>query len=337
VPRSFKALERHLEAFRPDVVHVDEPERLTYGYWRRPGLGYARARGIPAVAFYHTNYVDYGPDFIPLPSFAVGLLQRLVIPALAWVYNAYDATLVPSATTADKLRKYGIHNIAAGRFNGVDFGRFSGGTRMPAFFERCFGGPPLGDRVKLLFVGRLTPDKGWAFALKALPALVAQSAPGRLAVLVAGAGVMRDEIEGALRDRLDVVHFLGPVQPEKMPDVYANSDIHVSCSQKENAPLTALEAGAAGVPVVAPRAGGFIDTVGGDGGGLYRPGDIEDFLRTIAPFVADAELRKACGARGRRSAEGLDWDRTAKQWLDAIVAVRARSGRKRAGSKSNRD
>ena len=73
--------------------------------------------------------------------------------------------------------------------------------------------------------------------------------------------------------------------------------------------------------------------VAGRGGALYKPGDIEDFLRTIALFVANAELRKACGARGRQFAEGLDWERTVKHWLDTITAVRPSSGLRRAGPK----
>ena len=316
--RANGALAHHLETFRPDVIHVDEPERLTYGYCQRPGLAYARRRGIPAAAFYHTNYVDYGPDFIPLPGLVMRALQAIVKPVVAAVYNAYDATLVPSATTAAKLRAYGLRNIVEGAFNGMDYRRFSAPARTPGFFAQRYGLLGVDERVKLLFVGRLTPDKGWAFAMRALPTL-AREASERIAVLVAGAGEMREEIECELRARLDCVHFFGHVQPEDMPEIYANADVHVSCSQKENYGLTAVEAMAAGIPAVTPRAGGFIDTVlPGRNGATYTPDSAPDFTRTLLPFVYDPALRSARGAQGRQFAMELDWDVTIANWLDAV-------------------
>ena len=337
-PRAFGILERHLDAFRPDVVHVDEPERLTYGYWRRPGVMYARRRGISAVAFYHTNYIEYGPDFLPLPAPAVRVLERVVIPAVAAVYNRYAAALVPSATTARKLEQYGVRNVVPGSFNGVDCARFEKAGRDAAFFERQFGLTDMGDRVKLLFVGRLTPDKGWAFATKALPRLAKAVAPARIAVIVAGDGEMRDDVERELRAHLDSVHFLGRVQPELLPAVYANADLHVSCSQKETFGLTTLEAHAAGIPVVAPQAGGFLDTiVSGRNGATYRPDDGDDFVRASAAFIQDTAWRQLCGANGRHDARACDWDVTIANWLDAVVATMPHSPPTRAPRRGARN
>ena len=57
--RAHQLLQRELADFTPDIVHVDEPDRLYLGMLKAPGVGYARASGVPCVGFYHTNFIDY--------------------------------------------------------------------------------------------------------------------------------------------------------------------------------------------------------------------------------------------------------------------------------------
>jgi glycosyltransferase involved in cell wall biosynthesis len=322
-PAAFRHLSEHLERFRPDIIHVDEPERLTYGYLRRPGLAYARRHNIPCVAFYHTNYVEYGPDFIPLPGPAMRLLQAIVEPCIASIYNAYDATLVPGQTTADKLRRVGFRNMIFDAFNGVDHRRFSSAVPDATFLEQRFGLRGLRDRIKILMVGRLTPDKGWAFAIKALPALAARVGAERIAILVAGAGELEESVQASLDGSGVRAHLLGRVPPDEIAQVYANVDLYVSCSQKETWGLTAAEANAAGLPAITPRAGGFLDQISdGVNGAMYHPEDVEDFAQVVGRFVEDRELRTRCGVEGRRSSAAYDWPVVIRRWLDAVTSVR---------------
>jgi len=328
-PSSHPALERHLDAFRPDVIHVDEPERLAFGYLRRPGLSYARRHGIPALAFYHTNFIDYAPDFLGiLPHPVVRAVQHAAKPALSWVYNAYAATFVSSAVTADRLARQGFRNLVAGVFNGVDTRAFAPRERDPGFFANTYGLRNVDDRVKLLFVGRLTPDKGWAFTNRVIPALANAVGCERLAVIIAGGGELEDQIRAELGAHLDSVHLLGRVAPGNMAALYGHSDVHVSSSRKETLGLTAIEAFASGIPVVAPRAGGFLDTVRhGENGFLFQPEDIQDFIRLMQPLIESADLRRRIGARAVEGVLGFDWDRTIGNWfreLDACVAKAAR-------------
>lgn len=322
-PRAFKVLEEHLDRFTPDVIHVDEPERLTYGYWRRPGLAYARRRGIPVVAFFHTNYVEYGPDFLPLGGAPMRWLQRAAEHGIAAVYNAYDATLVPGETTAAKLRRIGVRNLVVDRFNGVDYERFRAARADSSYLEQRFGLSGLQDRIRILMVGRLTPDKGWAFAMQALPALVREVGRDRLAVLVAGGGEMHDEIRDRLTAQGVRVHMLGRVPPDEIAALYASTDLYLSCSRKENWGLTVAEALSAGTPAIVPRAGGFIDQiVDGVNGHLFIPDDVADFVRVVRRFVEDASLRDACGQAGQRLAAAYDWDLVIGNWLKAVSSVR---------------
>ena len=63
-----RQLEEELAAFKPDIIHVDEPERLFVGFWRIPGLRYARQHKIPCISFFRTNFIEYLADFFPLPK-----------------------------------------------------------------------------------------------------------------------------------------------------------------------------------------------------------------------------------------------------------------------------
>ena len=63
-----------------------------------------------------------------------------------------------------------------------------------------------------------------------------------------------------------------------------------------------LEAGAAGVPVVQPRLGSYVELVEATGGGiLYEPNDPETLARNLGDLLEDSEKRKILGERGRRS------------------------------------
>lgn len=50
--RARRHLQTALEAFQPDIVHVDEPERLSVGLWQIPGIQYAQRANIPCVGFF---------------------------------------------------------------------------------------------------------------------------------------------------------------------------------------------------------------------------------------------------------------------------------------------
>ncbi len=44
---AYKIVLQELQIFQPDIIHVDEPERLFIGFWRLPGVAFARKAAIP--------------------------------------------------------------------------------------------------------------------------------------------------------------------------------------------------------------------------------------------------------------------------------------------------
>lgn len=317
--RASPSLLQALQAFQPDIIHVDEPDRLFLGLLRSPGVAYARERGIPCVGFYHTHFIDYIEDFFPLPPPLIALAQWISSQIIRRVFRAYDATLVASPVTEQRLQGMGIHNTLCDRFLGVDVNAFRFQPRVPQFFDR-YGIAGLEGKLKLVFLGRLTPDKGWRFTLRAFSQWVAHpdSAPWvrRIALIIAGDGALRQEIESEMQSLGLTVHMLGRVAPDAVPPLLANSDIHVTASEKETLGLTVLEAFAAGIPVLAPQVGGVVTLIrDGKNGRLFTPQDVDSFRRSLLDLLSDAGQRQQMGQQGQRDVAPYDWGGATKTLL----------------------
>ena len=137
-----------------------------------------------------------------------------------------------------------------------------------------------------------------------------------IALIIAGDGPYRATIEKQLKPLGIPAHFLGRVPPDQVPALLTHTDLHISTSVKETLGLTALEAAAAGTPILAPEAGGFIDSVqDGKTGLLFKPNNVSDFLEKLESLQTDATLRATLGQHGKAFAAQYDW----KQGCDRLV------------------
>jgi glycosyltransferase involved in cell wall biosynthesis len=140
------------------------------------------------------------------------------------------------------------------------------------------------------FVGRLSAEKGPDLFC----ALASQAPPG-LAWHVYGDGPMRNELEARYAD---VVTFHGVV-PD-FNNVWPSIGLLVMPSRFEGLPYAALEALAAGVPILASRVGGLPDAVIEDATGwLFDAGDLQTALAKLDRWItldpaAQAKMRSQC-------------------------------------------
>lgn len=306
--KSYQTVLQELAAFQPDVIHVDEAERLANGFFKFPGIKFAKKTGIPCISFFHTNFVEYAEDFLEVPTPILRSLQFVLKRLFAWVYNAYEVTLVGSHDAYEKVTRMGIKNALRGDFLGVDLELFQTELREPDFFEQQYGLGEVAEKVKIVFVGRLTPDKGWKFAMNALEQMVQQQDMSNVAILIAGDGEMQAEIARRLGG---LAHFVGRIPPDDVPALLANCDVLVTTSEKETRGLTILEGFAAAIPAIAPYAGGVTDSIeDGINGFLFEPGSTKDFAEKLNCLINDAELRRQMGRVGKASVRELDWEQT---------------------------
>jgi glycosyltransferase involved in cell wall biosynthesis len=163
-------------------------------------------------------------------------------------------------------------------------------------------------------IGRLIPVKGFTFLVE--PLAKAASAMPALRPLLVGDGSERGALEAqatevGIRER---AIFTGSVQSHEIAahlaaaDVVAIPSIHHQ-GYVDGLPNVALEALAAGKPLVASRVGRLPDVVhDGESGFRVPERDVDTLAPAVEQLACDDGLRKRLGASGRRLARAeLTW------------------------------
>ena len=287
------ALERRLHALRPDAVAFWSMGAMSHGL-----IEAVRRRGLPMAAFVHDEWLDYGRFTDQwLRIYHLRPLRRL-------------PPLVERLTGLPTAVDYG----AAGRWVFVsDFVRRRAaevGHRLPDTAVAHSGIHPdfLGPaedrpwRGRLLYAGRLHPDKGIHDAVRALAAL-----PG-MTLEFAGTWDPREEralaalvAELGLGDR---VTLLGQLGREAVRERYRDADA-LLFPARWNEPwgLVPLEAMACGCPVVATARGGAAEYLADRDNALVVPAeDPAALAAAVRELAGDPALRARLRAGGARTA-----------------------------------
>jgi len=178
-------------------------------------------------------------------------------------------------------------------------------------------GVPWGVPV-LAMVGRMYPIKGHRAMMQMMPAIAAACPDAHL--LLAGDGPERTVCERMVRDAglTNNVHFLG--HRHDVPELLAASDLVLMPSLSEGLGLAAVEAMAAGKPVVAFDSGGLRDVVlHGNTGRLVPLGDQAAFVRSVLLLLQNGEQRQIYGQRAIQSADRFSLDRHIDALLDCYM------------------
>lgn len=165
-----------------------------------------------------------------------------------------------------------------------------------------------GDPV-IVFLGRLRRYKGAQHVIRALPEVLAAVPAARLRV--AGDGPYRPTLENLTRSLgiADRVEFLGSVSHGAKVAALNSAQVAVAPSPKEGWGLTVIEANACGVPVVASRSPGLIESVkDGETGILVPHGDATALADALIRLLTDRPLRLTQAAAGLSWARTFDWE-----------------------------
>jgi len=177
------------------------------------------------------------------------------------------------------------------------------------------------DCVFVGIVGRLVDAKNHGRLIQAA-AQWKQSAP-HIRTLIVGDGPLADDIdEGIEKHELkERVFRLG--SRRDVPDILSALDIFVLCSDREGHPLTALEAQAAGTPVVLTRAGGSEDALAKEGenaGGILVNKDADEFAQAVATMANDVSMRERMAEFAQNYAKKhFDLDSMVDQYADVML------------------
>ncbi|MEX2645733.1 MAG: glycosyltransferase family 4 protein [Gaiellaceae bacterium] len=260
---------------RPDVLHTHAAKAGAIG--RLAALAAGSARPPVRVHTFH-GHVLRG-YFGARRERAFTLVER----ALARTTSALVAV---SPEVRDDLVALGVASVE--RFTVVPYGfDFPAPSRNT---ERQ-------DGFVVGYAGRLTAIKRPLDLVRVLRRVVDRGTDASL--LVVGDGEEREAVERAAAELGvgDRCVFAG--YQRDMAEWYGRFDAFCLTSANEGTPVAAIEALAAGVPVVATRVGGTPAVVDdGETGFLAEPGDVDALAEHVVRLARDLELRERMGRTG---------------------------------------
>ncbi len=273
-----------LRGWAPDVVHAHD--------WlvAHAAIALADLTGAPLVATLHATEAGRHGGWLS------GTLNQQVHSVEWWLARRADAVVTCSQAMRSEVA--GLFDLDAEAItvvhNGIDP---RGWVRRRSARHPVERGAP-----SLLFLGRLEWEKGVQDLVAALPA-VRRAHPGTT-LTVAGTGSCGEwlaERARAARVRR-AVRLVGHVDDASLRTLMTDADAVILPSRYEPFGIVALEAAAAGVPLVASTAGGLGEVVrDGETGLSFTPGDAAGIAAAVVACLDDpgAARRRARAARAR--------------------------------------
>lgn len=318
--KSLEDLEKMVETFRPDVVlsHNIMPAG-SYAVYR-----WLEKRGIP-VAYYVHNFRPYSVNGycwadgrLAGGGFHLNYLQEIIHGAwqnsvmrtgwyalalwyshLAGIWHGIDRWIMISEFMAKAMAKGGVPTE---KMSTLLHPWVNTGVEPPA--------GPSGEGPVLLFLGRISEEKGIRVLLDAWRRVEKSGAPGKL--LIAGGGPLVPWVEEQCAT-LERAFFVGYADAAMKRKLFAEAwALVVPSVWWEPLGLVVYESYQYGRPVLAARSGGLEETVEhGSTGWLHTPGDVEALTSQILEAFSDPERTRQLGTQGqawlRENADADDW------------------------------
>jgi len=180
------------------------------------------------------------------------------------------------------------------------------------------------DKFKIIFVGRIHPQKGLTYLLDALN-IIKNGNPLNLKnveVHIIGSG----ELERRLKQKSqvlglnEIIKFRGKIYGEELIREYKSAHLFVLPSLYEGQPLTLLEAWAAKLPVIVTDVGGNKDFIITDENGYIIPAkNVKELAQTLLKVINNKNL-KNMGEKGYKLVkENYTWDKMVEKVFDVYI------------------
>jgi glycosyltransferase involved in cell wall biosynthesis len=184
-----------------------------------------------------------------------------------------------------------------------------------------------GNESNIIFVGRLIPNKGLEYLVKAAKILVDEKVK-RIKFKIVGDGPCRQQLEELVAKHGLSTHFefLGHVP--RVSDVLREGGIFVRPSLTEGMPLTVLEAMASGLPIIATKVSGTSEIIiHNETGILIEPGNVKQLAEAIKYLIESPNEALRLGQNARTFIEHyykekFSWDKAASSILAVYEMLR---------------
>ncbi len=278
-----------IEEFSPDVIHFLNP--FAFGFRCYDVLHQERV-AIPTVFSFHTLYGEFVKQYPVLRG-----LSRPLWRLTRTYHNRADVNLTVSSILRNDLEQRGFKRVRTWP-PAVDTELFHPRQKSEAMRRRLTSGEA--TRPLLLTVSRLAAEKNVGF----LARVIERFPEARLAIV--GDGPDRHRLERMFAGTGTT--FTGYLRGRDLAEAYATADLFVYGSETETMGNVVIEAMSSGLPVVVPEAGGIPSLLThGESGLLYRPGDVDAAVASVAKLLNDPGLRQLIGNRARDHVEHCGW------------------------------
>lgn len=290
-----------------DIVHIILPMSGSI-----MAIKAARSLGIKIVAHSHSQPENL---FMDMPKLIQPTLNSMWNSYLSWTYDKAESLIYPSEmarSLLDKLSKNDkpSHVIS----NGINTEEFK--PMLIGDFYNRYNIPE--NAIKLLFVGRLFPEKSVDTLIRAIPHII-EKYPDTY-IMIVGSGHLKPKLEKLTHDMgVDkFVTFLGLVSEEDKILAYNASDIFVLPSLAELEGMVVLEAMACGKPIIisdsemsASRF--FVD----NNGFLFETKNPKDLAEKAMELISNTSLRTQMGKVSLEKSRNYDIQKS----VDALEEV----------------
>lgn len=302
-PQLFK-VERAIEDFKPDIVHV-----VTEGPLGLVAQQTAKLHQIPVSSGFHSSFQGFSRFF------DLAYLVKPMRHYLKWFHNNTALTIVPNQATEQALRGFGVTCPLTVVGQGVDIEVFHPQHRKESL--RHTWGCMRHTRV-MLYVGDLTPEKEVNLLIDAYLAM--RNIQGQdVRLVIVGDGAERQHLQALDVDQKVV--FTGTLQGELLSLVYASADVFCFASQVEDFEQKILEAMASGLPVIAyDRVCTHLPIQHQEIGWISPLGDVSRFIQYMYQLPSQTRLRYM-GNKARIYAEKHAWHYPVQQFEHALYRV----------------
>lgn len=195
-----------------------------------------------------------------------------------------------------------------------DLTRYENARAMPRVSES--------KEVEILFSGQLIDRKGVDVLLDAFMQAADKNPGLRLRLL--GSGPERSRYAAMVPDHLSSrVNFMGHVEPENLPSVFAKADIFCLPSRHDGWGIVVNEALGAGLPIlVSDAVGAGRDLVEDGTNGFITPvGDVSALADVISCLADDEALRENMAAKSSELAKTWGLDEGVRRWRQAACSI----------------
>lgn len=291
----FMSLLKLYSSEKPDIIHLNSSKIGGLGSLagRIYNIRAVLSRGVKSKIIFTAHGWAFKED--------VGIIKKFIIYLLSWLTVVFCHNII-TVSSAD------IKNAPRFPFMKKKISYIPNGITAPVFKDRDYAKRMLekriGDKlpektVLVVTIAELHRNKGLSHGLSTFSEIMLRDS--NIQWFIIGDGEEKNTLKN-IAEKLDIsgnVHFLGNIQ--NASELLYAFDIFFLPSLKEGLPYVLLEAGFAGLPLVASDVGGISDIIlNGSSGILFKPKNSREATEALHKLYIDEYKRHNMGNRNKK-------------------------------------